>query len=138
MEIPDIALVTKADMGAPARRALADLKGALSLAGGGRVDIAAMLCSASTGEGVDSVVDALAERAARLAASDALADARRAQAALWARGALVEAVGQVALERVSDAGDIAHAKTPFQRVAMVKNTMRHALVVGLGQLDTTL
>ncbi|MBI4723617.1 MAG: AAA family ATPase, partial [Rhodomicrobium sp.] len=31
-EIPDIAVVTKADMGAPATRALADLKGALSLA----------------------------------------------------------------------------------------------------------
>jgi len=30
-EIPDIAIVTKADMGAPAARALADLKGALSL-----------------------------------------------------------------------------------------------------------
>ncbi|MGO9173555.1 MAG: ArgK/MeaB family GTPase [Rhodomicrobium sp.] len=30
-EIPDIAIVTKADMGAPATRALADLKGALSL-----------------------------------------------------------------------------------------------------------
>ncbi|MGO8951984.1 MAG: ArgK/MeaB family GTPase [Rhodomicrobium sp.] len=30
-EIPDIAIVTKADMGAPASRALADLKGALSL-----------------------------------------------------------------------------------------------------------
>jgi len=31
-EIPDIAVVTKADMGAPAMRALADLRGALSLA----------------------------------------------------------------------------------------------------------
>ncbi len=30
-EIPDIAIVTKADMGAPAMRALADLRGALSL-----------------------------------------------------------------------------------------------------------
>ena len=31
-EIPDIAVVTKADLGAAATRALADLKGALSLA----------------------------------------------------------------------------------------------------------
>ena len=37
MEIPDIAMVTKADMGPPARRALADLKGALGLASGGDV-----------------------------------------------------------------------------------------------------
>ena len=53
MEIPDIAVVTKADMGPPARRALADLKGALGLASGG--DVPCLMLSAAKGEGLDAL-----------------------------------------------------------------------------------
>ena len=55
MEAPDLVLVTKGDLGAPARRAAADVRGALSLAGGagrGRAGV-----SAHSGEGVAAAVD---------------------------------------------------------------------------------
>ena len=63
MEIPDIAVVTKADMGPPARRALADLKGALGLASGG--DVACLMLSVTKGEGLDELTAAADERFAR-------------------------------------------------------------------------
>jgi LAO/AO transport system kinase len=135
MEIPDIALVTKADMGAPARRAAADMKGALSLAAAGGRDVPVLLCSAGTGEGIEAVADALAARVATRAADGSLARTRRAQAALWARGAMAESVGRFALERVSAALDMAESTAPFQRVAALKATLREALSVGLAQLD---
>ena len=47
-------LVTKADLGAPARRAAADVRGALSIAGSA-ADVA--LVSAQSGDGVAAAVD---------------------------------------------------------------------------------
>ena len=61
MELPDIIAVTKADAGAAARRAVADVEGALSLSGR---TVPVLAVSAVTGEGVD----ALLEKAANLAA----------------------------------------------------------------------
>ena len=72
MEVPDLVLVTKGDLGAPARRAASDLRGALSLAAG-REPPRVALVSAHTGEGLDEVVDA-DRRPAATAACD-LADA---------------------------------------------------------------
>lgn len=68
METPHLLAVTKADMGAPARRAVADLKGALTLAppGGDGFDAGeahVLLASSSTGEGIEALVDAAEARA---------------------------------------------------------------------------
>ena len=59
MEVPDLVLVTKGDLGAPARRAASDLRGALSLATG-REPPRIVLVSAHTGEGLQEVVDLIA------------------------------------------------------------------------------
>ncbi len=56
MEIPDVAVVAKADMGAAAEHALADLRGAL--AAQARVEVHALAASARTGAGIEAVLQA--------------------------------------------------------------------------------
>ena len=102
MEIPHFVVVTKADMGGPARRALSDLKGALSLApprpDGWRAE--ALSCSAADGLGIDAAVDAVERRIGVLAADGAAARARRTdQAKAWAAAAFRERFGARGLAR---------------------------------------
>jgi LAO/AO transport system kinase len=59
MEWPDVIAVTKADTGPLARRARADVEGALGLAAHKGDGPSVCLVSARTGEGVDGLVDAL-------------------------------------------------------------------------------
>lgn len=59
MEWPDVIAVTKADTGALARRALADVEGALGLAVHKGDGPSVCLVSARTGDGVDGLVEAL-------------------------------------------------------------------------------
>lgn len=84
MEVPHILAVTKADMGAAAKRARADVRGALSLAEpGGTWKPPVLLVSASTGDGVADLVAAIDSHRAHLAAQDELADSRRRQGQAW-------------------------------------------------------
>lgn len=103
MEIPHFVLVTKADMAAPARRALSDLKGALSLAPP-RPDgwtPRALSCSASENWGVDEAVDAIEARIANVSNDVAAERAHRgAQARAWASAALRERFGRRGLATV--------------------------------------
>ena len=54
MEVPDLVVVTKADLGAIARRTVSDLRGALSLTPGR--DVQVVSCAAASGEGVKEVL----------------------------------------------------------------------------------
>lgn len=64
MEVPDLVIVTKADMGQIAQRTHADLKGALSL-GTGQTDIPVISCSAAMQDGIDDLLTTLEELVAR-------------------------------------------------------------------------
>jgi LAO/AO transport system kinase len=84
VEVPDVAVVTKADMGALAERARRDVEGALGLAVAGprqgwRPPV--LLVSAPNGQGIDAALDAIDRHAASLAST--LATKREAQARLW-------------------------------------------------------
>jgi LAO/AO transport system kinase len=59
MEVPDMILVTKSDIGAAARRAAADLRSALSVTLGKVTQGDIHLVSSQTGEGLDESLDAL-------------------------------------------------------------------------------
>lgn len=134
MEIPHIALVTKADMGQPARRAVADLKGALSLAGGEAEPAQVLSLSARSGEGVEAFVDALAARFAHMAETGALQAARGAQLTAWARRALFEGFGAEGLARIDDSlVRLEDEKSPFAIVDSSRLRLRRALAVGLAQ-----
>ncbi|WP_018631305.1 ArgK/MeaB family GTPase [Neomegalonema perideroedes] len=100
METPDVLAVAKADLGAPARRAAADLRAAMSLAPP-RLDgwkAPTLLLSAQTGEGLAEFVAQAEGRFAFLAKSDSLQEKRAEQAASWMREALRDSYGRAGLE----------------------------------------
>jgi LAO/AO transport system kinase len=113
MEIPDIAVVTKADTGAQARRALADLKGALGLASGGQ-EAPCLALSASTGEGFDAFMEILHRHIGRDAGAP-LARRRHAQAEAWLQTALRQRFGQAGLAAAAGAINLPEGAAPFGR-----------------------
>jgi LAO/AO transport system kinase len=121
MEIPDIAVVTKADMGPAARRALADLKGAMGLGSGGEVDC--LLLSAASGEGMDDLIEALAKRGAAMDGAP-LAARRQAQAQGWLHAALLQRFGQDGLEAARPALALAPGAPPFGHGRAIAATLR--------------
>ena len=83
MELPDIVVVTKADMGAAAKRARSDVEGALTLFS--REDDwvpPVVLVSAPTGEGLDALHEALARHRAHLGV-EGLRRRRARQEDMW-------------------------------------------------------
>lgn len=98
MELPDVIVVTKADMGVPAQRAKADVEGALTLAaresGGWTAPV--VLASSATGEGLGALAEALAAHRTWLEAGR-LAARRAAQERLWVEEALRTRFGTAGL-----------------------------------------
>ncbi len=101
MELPDIIVVTKADMADMARRAASDVSGALSLAGAaGTWNVPVIRLSAATGEGLDAFAEATAAHAAYLGA-DGRRDAQRtAQQDRWVEEAVKVRFGTEGLKRM--------------------------------------
>ncbi len=120
VEIPHVALVTKADMGKAAQRALADLKGALSLSEPGRDQwpVAVLSVAASERIGIDAFIDTLDRHVAWLRETDALKAARHAQAELWLRAAVRERFGRDGLRRAGDL-KLGDGVSPFARMGQV-------------------
>lgn len=118
MELPDIVLVTKADMGRDAKRALADVEGALSLSGRGangtRLDLSdqsanssvesagqdarVLLVSSETGAGLDDVLAACEAHRAYLGQAGRLKLKRKAQDRHWLRDAVRRQFGAEGLK----------------------------------------
>ncbi len=120
VEIPDIAVVTKADIGAPAERALADLKGALSLheAAAAAWAVRALSVSAESGAALDELLDALDAHAAWLREGGRLDAQRRRQADAWLREALKDRHGREGLRRAGRLS-LAPGESPFARLAQL-------------------
>jgi LAO/AO transport system kinase len=102
MELPDVVAVTKADMGALARRAASDVAGALSLARAGGDGWTVPVCevSSQTAAGVPELVDHLNLHKAHLNASGRLAERRNAQHVAWFRDMVRGEFGQAGLRLV--------------------------------------
>ncbi|OAB56268.1 ArgK protein [Phormidium willei BDU 130791] len=117
VEIPHLAVVTKADTGAPARRALSDLRGALGLSEaeeGWRVE--ALAVSAEARGGIAELVAALDRHFAWLRETGRLAPRRRAQAQGWLAESLRERFGSAGLKAAGDL-TLAEGESPFARLA---------------------
>jgi len=123
VEIPDLAVVCKADMDDAARRAVADLKGALSLAVRKGAPPEVLAVSARTGAGIDD----LAARLGRPSAPDAAR--RQAQGAAWIRATLVARFGREGLASLGDAADRVPGDSPFARVRIASTILRGRLSV---------
>ena len=123
IEIPHIALVTKADLGAPAERALADLKSALALArDGAGWEVRTLMLSVRDDAAVESLIASLDSHARYLAEADRLRRARQAQAQTWLHEALRERFGQEGLKRAG-AVSLAPAESPFRRLAQLSQAL---------------
>lgn len=126
MEVPDIAVVTKADLGSAARRAAADLRVALSVNSGESLPI--HLCSAQSGEGIGPVFDAI------LSTLESAAREKRAdQARHWLNAALTADFGTQGFKALGGSIPPAQAVTPFATFEHYRNI----LVRALSDLDFT-
>lgn len=125
MELPDIVVVTKADMGEVARRARSEVEGALTLFA--REDDwvpPVVLVAAPTGEGLDALHAALAAHRAHLG-RERLAGRRAAQEATW----IAESVrARFGAEGLRAAGGLkVAAKGPFGREREIAQRLGAAL-----------
>ena len=121
VEIPHLVVVTKADMGAPAERARADVSGALSLATAGGSDwpVKVLAASSRSGAGMDRLIEGLEAHRDFLAAEGRLAVARHHQSEGWVAQSLRDRFGRDGIARLGRLGlDLALAPgmQPFQRL----------------------
>jgi LAO/AO transport system kinase len=120
-EIPDVAVVTKADLGLVARRTEDDLRAALAQqptrTKGWSVPV--LLISAQDGQGIAELIGALAEHHALLAQNGRLEAQRRTQAAAWLEDFVREEYGRTGLARAASLTERAAAigdRSPFARM----------------------
>lgn len=129
MEIPDLAVVTKADLGAPAARAAADLRAALALAVRQGEAPEVLRVSASTGEGLDELGAALRDRIARLR-GPSLAARRRVQAEAWLAQSLKARFGREGYAALGGDGRLRPGESPFARERAAAALLRARLRSG--------
>ena len=115
-EIPDIAVVTKADMGAAATRALADLKGALSLShreAGAWEPECLSISSTTGGSGLCQLFAAFGRHEAWLAVDGRLAEGRAKKAQAWVQAEIELEFGRRGLNLVSQGVSRSWNNKPF-------------------------
>jgi LAO/AO transport system kinase len=119
VEIPHLIVVTKADLGASAERAKADVAGALSLAATGDWPLRTLLVSSRSAVGIDRLLTEIDAHRAHLAADGRLAVARHRQGEGWLREALRDRFGTRGLARLAALGldaSLAPGAQPFERL----------------------
>jgi LAO/AO transport system kinase len=124
VEIPHIALVTKADMGKAAQRALADLKGALTLTelSTDQWRVVVMPIAAVERQGLDEFLETLTRHADWLGQQDRLSLARHGQAELWLRAAVRERFGRDGLRRAGNLS-LPAGESPFDRLQEIASRL---------------
>jgi len=124
MEVPDIVIVTKADMGQIARRTHADLKGALSL-GSGQSDVPVISCSAAGNEGIDALLEAMSEVSARI--SPKFTHTRAMQLKRWSENQIRARFGSLGWEIAHSRSVDNFDKGSFCRVLDLKTRLSDAI-----------
>jgi LAO/AO transport system kinase len=105
VEIPHLIVVTKADLGAAAERARADVAGALSLAtAGDEWPVRTLALSSRSGAGIDALVEALDAHQSYLSADNRLLIARHRQSEGWVAESLRERYGREGIARLGRLG----------------------------------
>jgi len=128
VEIPHLIVVTKADLGRAAERALADVAGALSLASGSDAGwpTRAMAVSAQSGAGLDAVIAAMEAHRAHLMVDSRLVVARHRQAEGWIAQSLRDRFGRDGLARLGRLGFdllLPEGAQPFERLRMLSQVL---------------
>lgn len=138
MELPDLVVVTKADMGPAARRAASDVTGALSLTrpdkDGWKVPVFEV--SARSGNGLAELIDGVAAHREYLAASGRLQAKRAVQHRQWYEDMIRTRFGTAGLEAAAGLGEGADPSVaPFSAFSAAADTL--ALRLGLSGLSET-
>lgn len=111
MEVPDLILVTKGDMGAVAERAAVDIKGALGLSGDG-AGPEVIVVSAQTGAGVPKAIAAMRDL------PSVNHDERRVNAARkWAEEQVLQGYGRFGLEQLQS--EFGNNVAPFRHTSQL-------------------
>ena len=100
MEVPDMILVTKSDLGAAARRAAADLRSALSVTQGKGSQTAIHLVSAQTGDGLPESLETLLSLYTEDASNRDRKMVREAQALRWHEDGILTRFGTYGLAKL--------------------------------------
>jgi LAO/AO transport system kinase len=129
VELPDIAVVTKSDLGRPARRARSDLEAGLALAArdSSTWPIAVVMVSCVDGSGIEELTRSLADHAAWLGTEERLARLRHGQAEAWLADAVREEFGHSGLrraDRLQDGLTLAPGEAPFRRLRRLTRALR--------------
>jgi LAO/AO transport system kinase len=133
MEIPDIVLITKGDMGDLARRAAADLKGAFSLDRRGE-SVPVAVVSSQTGKGIADAFDLIESRVVTPALSATGLRQRQEQGVDWARAAIQAQFGAAGLSLIEQS--LALDTSPFVQVRTVKTSLATALKHGWARVQS--
>jgi LAO/AO transport system kinase len=128
-EIPDVAVVTKADLGPIARRTEDDLRAALAQQPPRTAawSVPVILVSTEDGQGIARLVQALAEHHALLAEGGRLEAQRRAQAAAWLDDFVREEFGRAGLARLDEGAANSGRAPPFARMLALRRELQHSL-----------
>jgi LAO/AO transport system kinase len=129
-EIPDIVVVTKGDLGTSASKAQGDVAAALQLATAADDDwrVPVRLVSAQSGQGIDELIDLVAEHAASLGREGRLESRREAQAETWLRDALRDEFGRRGLARAEhwlEGVAASPGESPFRRLRELARDLRN-------------
>ncbi|GAB2183161.1 ArgK/MeaB family GTPase [Roseibium sp. LAB1] len=135
MELPDIVAVTKADMGALARRAASDVAGALSLSDtadtqGWKVPVCEV--SAQTSSGIDELVGHWTRHHDHIASGDSLQGQRTEQHVAWFKDMVRTEFGHAGLKLAAGAGQdwlISAETAPFASFYRFASKVRPLLEV---------
>jgi LAO/AO transport system kinase len=135
VEIPQVIVVTKADLGAAAERARADVAAALSLAAADSDwRLRTVAASSRSGAGLDDLVAALDAHRAHLAKDGRLAVARHRQSEGWIVESLRERFGRDGLARLQQLGltpSLDPGRQPFQRLRELTAALKPLLWRGM-------
>ena len=135
-EIPDIALVTKADLGSVAKQTRRDLSSALTTTGrstgrkserGWQVPVLAIAIDDAAG--LAKLIETIDRHRAHLW-SGGLKARRLSQAATWLESAIEDAYGQEGLKlarRFPDGLDLLDGRSPFQRFSRIRNALHQRI-----------
>jgi LAO/AO transport system kinase len=128
VEIPHLVIVTKADLGRAAERALADVAGALSLASGSDAGwrTRVMAVSSQSGAGLDGLIAAIDVHRAHLLADSRLVVARHRQAEGWIAESLRDRFGRDGLARLDRLGfdlSLDAGVQPFERLRILNRAL---------------
>ncbi|WP_350332980.1 ArgK/MeaB family GTPase [Coralliovum pocilloporae] len=124
MELPDLICVTKADMEAEARRARADVEGALTLNGPDRDWTApVIMVSAMRGDGLDDLVSAVNRYEAYLHEDNRLASLRQAQERFWVEDVIRSQFGRAGLSQADIPDALGQNPGPFSTMLSLSRTL---------------